>query len=283
MARFDGELEIWEITRKTQEPVYLQFISTGPITGLYSRLSSKIIGICDQNGAFRIFIEPEETDEESLERIEWFEEFVWREVKRKRNFLHWQSDFLQTSPAAIERKRTRAADEAKRRHQEAREKFQKEQEELARLKAEKKARMIKKAKADIWKSRDHERMKKILLKKKGFNPVKLEDSRLPLVLQQKDRDLKLKSAQQEILLKEKYFKDLLCMELPYVERKEKIDGKKVSAVKNSKVGEQNYKEDYFKIRDETLKKLHEDSFAPKFDWNSAMREGRRRELLVKID
>lgn len=287
LARIDGELEIWELTRKTQEPIYLQFISTGPITGLSTRLSSKTIGICDRNGAFRIFAEPQESDEESLERIEWFEEFVWREVKRKRNFLLWQLDFLKTNPTALERKKSRAADEVKRRHQEAREKFQREQEELIRLEAEKKARMIKKPKAEIWKSRDHERMKRILLKKKGFDPIKLENSRLPLVQQENERNLKLKKAQQKLTQREKYFKNLLSMELPCVSEKEQSGLRNtITMPSNSKDIEReakNYKEEFYKIQNEALQKLHETSFVPKFDWNTAMREGRRRELLVKID
>ena len=281
LARIDGELEIWDITRKTQEPVFSQCISRGPITGVCPRLFSRFIGICDYNGAFRIFIEPEESKEESLERIEWFEEFVWREVKRKRNFFLWESDFLKTNPEAIAKKKFRDSEEAKRKHQEAREKFLKEQEELARKEAELQARMIKKSKAAVWKMRDYERMKKVLLQKKGFIPKKSEERRFPIVVQQKERNLKLEKAKQEIGLKEKYFKDVVSAEFPRVEREDASKVIKIPLIKEVQDNKKNYKEEFLKVREEAQKKLNESPYVPKFDWNTAMKEGRRRQQMMK--
>lgn len=283
LSRIDGELEIWDITKKTQDPVLLQFISGGPITGLYPGVSSRIIGICDYNGAFRIFIEPEESKEESLERVEWFEEFVWREIKRKRNFFLCESDFLKNNPKAVSRKKSRDSEDAKRKHQEAREKFQKEQEEWARKEAELQASLIKKSKAAIWKSQDYGRMKKILLKKKGFVPKKLEESRLPLVAQQTERYFKLEKAKQEICLKEKYFKALMSAEFPHVKRESESKVGKIPLIKGiQEDNRKNYNEESLRVRKEAQRKLHENPYVPKFDWNTAMKEGRRRQMMMMM-
>lgn len=82
------------------------------------------MSLLDGESTIRVFVEPEEQKkDEDLERIEWFEEFVWRETKRKLDFHRWQDEYLAKDPVVIKRKQEREQIEANRRHQEARERF----------------------------------------------------------------------------------------------------------------------------------------------------------------
>lgn len=85
---------------------------------------SKLLAIVEGKFNLRVFVEPNENrKDEDLERLEWFEEFAWHETKRKLDFHRWQEEYLRQHPIALRRKTEREQAEAKRRHQEAREKF----------------------------------------------------------------------------------------------------------------------------------------------------------------
>ncbi|XP_068989330.1 dynein axonemal intermediate chain 3 [Neodiprion pinetum] len=223
VARNSGDVETWDLCSNTRECLAVQCISGKRITGLYPHvipLEPNFVGVCDHNGALRIFKEPSFFSEDKSRRIEWLAEFVAREVTRKREFTAWESNFLKTDPHRLQRKASRAADEAKRRHEEARAKFQKEQEELARLEEERRARLVPKSKAEKWRESDLERMRSILLTKKGFDPRELEATRKPLVQQEEERSRKLKMAEEEVKHGETYYRDALSLNLP------KLPGKK---------------------------------------------------------
>ncbi|XP_044010289.1 dynein axonemal intermediate chain 3-like [Aphidius gifuensis] len=191
LSRQDGYLETWDIYCKTCEPVHVQTISGKLITGLYTQdtwnLYSKYIGVCDYNGAFKIYKETKYYCSNNHDRIEWLKKFIKREIERKMKFIKWQFDYLNNNQIAIERKKKRIDDEVKKKHQEARDKFIKEQEEISRLKADKKIKNIKKTKDTIRKLKNIEFSKTILLDKKKFDPVKLDLLRLPLVEQQNEK------------------------------------------------------------------------------------------------
>jgi hypothetical protein len=65
----------------------------------------------------------EDRESEDLERIEWLEEFAWREAKRKYDFRSWQMDYLRQDPRALEREAERQRARADRKHEEARQQF----------------------------------------------------------------------------------------------------------------------------------------------------------------
>ncbi|XP_046737171.1 dynein axonemal intermediate chain 3-like [Diprion similis] len=222
VARSSGDVETWDLCLNTSECLALQCISGKRITGLYPHvipLEPNFVGVCDHNGALRVFKEPSFFCEDKPRRIEWLEKFVAREIKRKQEFTAWETNFLKTDPHRLQRKASRAADEAKRRHEEARVKFQKEQEELARLEEERKARLVPKTKAEKWRESDLDRMRSILLTKKGFDPGELEAMRKPLVQQEEERSRKLKMAEEQVKQSETYYRDAISLKLPKLPEK----------------------------------------------------------------
>lgn len=120
---------------KTKKENYLMFSIMNFITlkvTLYVwpsplTIKNKFLAISDGPSSLRVFVEPESKDsrecEEDLERLEWFEEFSWRETKRKLDFKRWQNYYLANDATALRRKAEREQAEVHKRHQEARKKF----------------------------------------------------------------------------------------------------------------------------------------------------------------
>lgn len=309
IARHDGDLECWDLYRKTGQPVHVETISGKLVTGLFraprlsdSRLpvqlvgkeereeeivNSEFIGICDYNGSFRVTSSPCRGKENYRARVDWFRKFVCREVERKKEFHGWQEDYLAKDKKAIDRKAARAALEAKRRHEEARDKFLKEQEELARIKAEKKALKVKKSRESIRKAENIEVMKNTLLEKKGFDPRELDRLRYPLVRQEEEKTARMDKASEKVADKDTYLKHALAVEFPEIES----TGKRRAVKTTTPVQEEpdkvidelidRHMSNYLIISGEAEKRLREFSGGPKFDWNAVMREGMRRKFNFK--
>lgn len=284
LGRSDGELETWDISRKLSEPVLVQTFSGNLITGLYGThglsgdSSFRIIGICDYNGAFRLYEETVESCDENWERLEWFRNFVDREVERKREFHDWQDQYLKTNEKALERRAGRAAADAKRRHEEARQQFLRERDELARLKAERKLKNLPKSKDTLRRAKDFERAKSVLLQKKRFVPDDLEKNRIPLVQQQNEKNCRLAKSQKEIANCNSYFEDAMSCEFPEYHSQEKHDVQMFSG-NFDKTSDEIIREDFEKysvIQDAACKRLSGKPRLPVFNWNVAMNEGRRR-------
>ncbi|XP_076388423.1 dynein axonemal intermediate chain 3-like isoform X1 [Megachile rotundata] len=174
LGTVDGILEIWDIKNEPNQPVFSRVVSSRSISSLitldYSASKgSKMIGAGDQNGHFRVFEEPQifRSGQTSVERMDWFEEYIWREVRRKRVFSGWQEDFLANDPVMTAKRATRHDEERKREEEKARERLRRERETRLKSKAEKRVRSAPLPKDVAWKSKEYHRMKSVLLSKKG--------------------------------------------------------------------------------------------------------------------
>ncbi|KAL2718478.1 dynein axonemal intermediate chain 3-like [Vespula squamosa] len=262
MGRYDGELEMWDIKRKTGEPVFIRNISDGPLTVLSfwkaTKESPGLIGIGDHRGIFRVFKEPAKYLDDD-ERMDWFEEYVSREVKRKKVFSSWQSEFLRNDPSVIARRSEKEDQERKRKLKEAKENLQKEHERRLKLQAEKKARNAPKSKETIWRLKEQKRMRSVLLNKKGFVPEELERRKLPLVRLQEEKRLKLQKIEKEINLREKSYEDIVARQIPEIsnsfQRTTKIDEKINEVEEELETSIEKYMQQYRNIRDEVRKGL----------------------------
>ncbi|KAK0086892.1 hypothetical protein PV326_005399 [Microctonus aethiopoides] len=289
-ARCDGCLETWDLYRKTKQPVHVQTISGKLITGLYmynlSYVHSNIIGICDENGIFRFVNEVVENELNHREKIDWFSKFIDREVERKNEFYGWQNEYLTYDKRVLERKALRVAEEAKRRHEEAREKFLREQEEQARIKAEKKIRNIVPSKATLLRMKNIKKMKCTLLEKKGFDPEALEKIRYPLVQQQVEKTIRMNKAREKVADREIYFAHDLAVKFPECIKDSSAHASNKTTTpthlaKNIDDVVEEYRNSYIRISNEAKKSLQENPRIPKFNWNSVMKEGRRRRNCTK--
>ncbi|KOC66582.1 WD repeat-containing protein 63 [Habropoda laboriosa] len=220
----DGSLEIWDVKNEPNQPVFSKIVSAKSIVHLtlleyplFPLERSKMIGVGDQGGLFRVFKEPEIfRSEDAIERMDWFEEYVWREVRRKNVFISWQNDFLANDPTSLTNRSARRNKERKRETEEARERLRREQEARLRLKEEKRARSAPVPKHVAWKAKEFDRMKNVLLNKKHFDPDQLEAKRLPLVVLKAEREATLKRAQDKIARREEYFLNAVSLEFANV-------------------------------------------------------------------
>lgn len=274
-----GDLEIWDIKRRANEPVLRQTISRKPITLLSlqesCKLGSKLIGVGDCNSAFRIFEESTEFEDDILERMDWFEEYIWREVRRKKIFSSWQKDFLQNDATVIAKRQARADEEHRLNLEMKRLKLQREHEERLRLEAEEEVRKMPKSKDTLWKQRQQKWMRKILLEKKKFLPRELEEKRLPLVRLAEERNLKMIKAKNEAMLQDKHFDNFVSLKFPeyydIIEKDEISEEKR--EIKDDEIDA--LLQEFYKIRDEARKMIAEKSY-PKFDLNTCLKEGKER-------
>lgn len=263
LSRQDGYLETWDIYCKTCEPVHVQTISGKLITGLYTQdtWNLKYIGVCDYNGAFKIYKETKYHCNNNHDRTKWLKKFIKREIERKNKFIKWQFDYLNNNQIAIERKKKRIDNEVKKKHQEARDKFMKEQEEISRIKADKKMKNIKKTKDTIRKLKNIEFSKTILLDKKKFDPVELNLLRLPLVEQQNEKIAKINKAKNKFLNNQDIFKQSIVNEFSDSDNFFKIYDKSFQDDDSDDVDNcsEKYEEEYNLIKNESLKILAENS------------------------
>lgn len=281
-----GDLEIWDIKRRANEPVLTQTISRKPITLLSLQESCgpgpKLIGAGDCNSAFRIFEEPTEFEDDILERMDWFEEYTWREVRRKKIFSSWQKNFLQNDATVIAKRQARADEEHRLNLETTRLKLHREHEERLRLEVEEKIRKMPKSKEILWKMRQQKRMRKVLLEKKKFLPRELEEKRLPLVHLAEERNSKMNKAKNEATLQDKHLDNFVSLKFPeyydIVEKDEISEGKR--EIKDDETIDVLLQE-FYKIRDETRKMIAEKPYIPKFDWNTCMKKAKERLQSVK--
>ncbi|KOX80447.1 WD repeat-containing protein 63 [Melipona quadrifasciata] len=218
----DGNLEIWNIKNESNQPIFTQVVSLESISCLtlldspvLSDGGFKMIGVGDGGGLFRAFAEPDVSRDESMVgRMDWFEEYVWRETRKKKLFASWQSDFLANDPVLVAKRLARKEEQVKREAEEARERFRREQEERLRLQAEKRARSAPIPKDVAWKSKQFDRMKEVLLSKKNLVPSELEEKRIPLVALQAEREARLRKVRDKIDHRNDYFLNALSAKFP---------------------------------------------------------------------
>lgn len=289
VSKSNGDLETWDLCTSTNECLAVQNISGKRITGLFPHvlpMEPNMIGICDHNGAFRVFREPDFFPKDKSSRVEWLVDFVNREVKRKQEFVGWESNYLKTDPHCLQRKAARAADEAKRRHEEARAKFQKEQEELARLEEERRAKLVKKSKSEKWKEADLIRMKDILLAKKGFDPKELETTRKPLIRQDEERHKKLNEAREQVKDSQRYFKDAISFDLPKLPIEKSSPGVTPANTVYERSIDQNIvqgKIQYERIRDRAMKTIGGNLERRIFDPEKMITDARRKRRELDVE
>lgn len=276
-----GELEVWDIRREAGEPVLTQTVCKQAITVLSLRESREpgleLIGVGDCNSIFRVFEEPTDSEDETVERMDWFEEYVWREVRRKKMFASWQRDFLRSDAAIIAKRQARAKEERRMKLEMARLQLQKQQEERLRLEAEREARQVPKSKDTVWKLSQERRMERVLLEKKRLVPRKLEEKRLPLVRLAEERELKMIKARNEATLRDKYFDNFVSLKFPeYYDLEEKDQGlEQQREVMEREEFIDVYLQEFCRIRDETRKLMAEKPYIPKFDRSIFTKKGNK--------
>ncbi|XP_014601674.1 PREDICTED: WD repeat-containing protein 63-like [Polistes canadensis] len=266
MGRIDGELEIWDIKRNDCEPIFVRTISNGSLTVLSfwkeTKVSSGFIGIGDDKGVFRVFKEPS-TYSNDAECMNWFENYILREVQRKKIFTEWQREFLETNPIAIAKKLKKIDEERKRRLEETKDNLQKEYEQRLRLEAEKRALNVPKSKETIWKLKEQKRMRNVILEKKGFVPDELEKRKMPLVRLQEEKCLRLQKIKKEVNIRDQFYEDIVTLRIPelsnsfqrtntIIDDEDLDDDKKVETNM-----EEYYMQQYCNVRDDVRKILAE--------------------------
>lgn len=216
----DGNLEVWNINSDSNQPIFTQVVSSRSITclillPLFRGEDVKMIGVGDHGGLFRAFKEPEICrGSVTTERMDWFEEYAWRETRRKKLFASWQNDFLANDPVVIAKRSARRDEEREKKAKEAREKLRREQQTRLRLEAEKRARSAPVPKDVAWKSREFDRMKQVLLNKKRIVPTELEAKRAVFVAMKAERDAKLEKVRNRIAHRDEHFLNTISAEFP---------------------------------------------------------------------
>ncbi|XP_017766809.1 PREDICTED: WD repeat-containing protein 63-like [Eufriesea mexicana] len=218
----EGSLEMWNVKGESNQPIFTQVVSLKSITYLiqlqscvFGNEGSKMIGIGDRGGWFRAFKEPEIfRGDVATERMDWFEEYAWREARRKKLFTSWQNNFLANDPVVVAKRSARRDEGHKREAKEAREMLRREQEARLRLQAEKRARSAPVPKHVAWMSKEFDRMKDVLLNKKNLIPSEIEAKRLAFVALKAERDVKLGKVNDKIARRDEYLLNALSRKFP---------------------------------------------------------------------
>ncbi|KAJ8682790.1 hypothetical protein QAD02_018582 [Eretmocerus hayati] len=247
--------------------------------------SKKFLAVLDGASTLRIFKEADESrKDEDLERLEWFEEFAWRETKRKLEFHRWQDEYLREHPVALKRQQERRQAEADRKRQEAREKYLKEKEIEAREEAERELRQRRVSKSVIWRQNELKRAEKIILAKKGLVPHELEEKRMPLVIEHEKRRARLEQVKEELARADEILEECVMREVPELRHiKDKAKVETEEELKDSRKLLERTKEvcemEYQRVKDRLIEKLKQKVDEPKFDWSRIKRAENARPAL----
>ncbi|XP_066599845.1 dynein axonemal intermediate chain 3 [Prorops nasuta] len=263
-----GEIEVWDIRRRSKGPLVVENVSRGALTGMYpsgaSAGNDRVFGVCDCNGVFRVLEEVQWWDDDMIGRMDWFEEFLWREVRRKRVFFAWQKNLLENDAEVVAKRTARDAEQRRQKQRAARDILQKEHEERLLMERKKALRdAAPKSKEDIYRSRELRRMKRVLLKKKGLDPRDIEARRLPMLRLREERSLKMTKARNEVVLRNVYYRDALAIHFPELEETVAATKNTVQATDSyflmlDKIGEK-CKEEFLQIAKEARESLKENS------------------------
>ncbi|XP_058791953.1 dynein axonemal intermediate chain 3-like [Phymastichus coffea] len=279
LTRLDGRFEVWDLKRKADQPIRLQTVSEKVTPYICSSplcYRQKLLSVLDGVSTVRVFVEPDEcVIDEDLERVEWFEEFAWRETKRKLDFHRWQDEYLSKNPVALRRKQEREQVEINKRHQEARERFLKEQEAQARAEEESKLAKRRVSKTVILRRNERSRAEAILLQKKGFVPAELEEKRKPLVDLEDLRRVQAQKISEDLNRADELLKKSLARKIPEMKIVED-ENEAESVARFVPKSKQDYEQEFKAVKEELTKKIKEQSYFPSFDWKTAMRTGAER-------
>ncbi|CAH1962918.1 unnamed protein product [Acanthoscelides obtectus] len=92
----NGNVESWALHYNSKQPTFHLIFSSGYLTtaAIHPRPLKKLIcGAGDKQGIFRLFFIPEDTHESEGDKLKEFENFIDREVNRKKKFLAWQEEW----------------------------------------------------------------------------------------------------------------------------------------------------------------------------------------------
>ncbi|XP_031835974.2 dynein axonemal intermediate chain 3 [Nomia melanderi] len=261
-----GELELWDIRNESNRPALSQIVSVAPVVRLIpmDRVVAgervKTVGVGDESGFFREYRQlGTDRADETIERMDWFREYVSREAQRKKVFADWQNEFLANDPSVVAKISARCDAERRKEFEEARARLRREDEDRSKSRAEKRVRGASKSADVAWKLKEYQRTKAVLLKKKNLDPIDLEAKRLPLVVSSAERNAKLKKAQETVRRREACFSDALSVEFP-----ERLESKS----ERSEIGEaatrlvrsvDEYLTEFDELRDEICRKFTKDS------------------------
>ncbi|KAL7288811.1 hypothetical protein TKK_0016788 [Trichogramma kaykai] len=289
LSRLDGSFEIWDLKKKSHAPVLWQVISSKVTPFLYPsppRSSHKFLALLDGISSLRVFCEPhEKSNNKELERLEWFEEFAWRETRRKRDFLRWQADYLSKNPVALQRKIDREQAEIHRKHEEARKKFLEEQAELLRREAEEKLAQRRVSKTIIWRQNELKRAEKIIFSKKRLVPQEFEEKCRPLVELEQERNKIKQKTKKYAQQADRIFHNFLAKEMSYstfdlmnnVGKNISKGADDIFVTKSddhkqvSKLNSHEREDEFQKLKIDLLKQLKNEPYKPRFDWHEAMK------------
>ncbi|VEN44432.1 unnamed protein product [Callosobruchus maculatus] len=92
----NGDVESWSLHNNSKYPTFHLIFSSGYLTttAIHPRPLKKLIcGAGDKQGVFRLFFLPQDTSESEGDKVKDFENFINREVNRKKKFLAWQEEW----------------------------------------------------------------------------------------------------------------------------------------------------------------------------------------------
>ncbi|KAJ8957937.1 hypothetical protein NQ318_001935 [Aromia moschata] len=225
----NGDVETWIMSSSSKYPIstltysseYLTFSTIHP-----RRLKINIYAATDRQGVFRLYdLTEDSVGAAAVEsKVRAFNEFLDREVERKKEFIAWQTGWNKKYASWIQA-REEAEREAIRREEEAR----KEKEAQQQLEEAKPERPKGPQPGDfvemIKEHRKHEletRIRKTIITKKQLDTKELEKRREPLQKLEEENELKKRKQKKRLKEGETIFRDTVAMLFPEVVREKPI-------------------------------------------------------------
>lgn len=294
LLRSDGVFEIWCITTSSKKPAHSIPVSSGELVSanVHPRtLKLSCLGISDSLGNFRIFslIREDASKVKNAILEESIVDFMDREVKRKKRFLQWQTEWGERYSKKLEvpivMKPKTSEELLKEALEQAETESQKKDEKKEKIKftetGEKKADRPAPGRYLEWikekeMAKEQDRIKKMILKKKSLDTEALEKQRKPLLKLEQENELRRKKQRARIKGSERIFKETVAMLFPAIVKQKPVPPPDPYAGGDPLEEKQKSYAFYSEITDQAMRYMKNTKIELDFNWTSVLKEGRGR-------
>ena len=289
IGRADGSIEVWDLARSSDSPVFVQSISGKVLTSIADHTlplldSKSLLGVGDYNKSFRLLYFPKELQVPLVNELRTLEDLIFREVYIRKTYYVWNESFLKTNAEELEKMKIKEQ-EAERIRKEA--ELEAEQEALHRAKLEEEeAKKLAKGRhgnslsdrlLERIKNEREKQMQRVLMEKKHLNKSDLIAKQQPIIMMKKMEKGKRRKQREKIKQQQKIFDKTVVMLFPEVIEKKDEGLSRIDEFETELMSHQSELMDqYDSLLPIQMKIVRDNQFNKRLKWEKVFEEGMAR-------
>lgn len=278
----NGYVQSWMMYHNSKLPFFSLTFSSSYLTASAMhplKVKKNIYGAGDKQGTFRLYFMPEDTASGSTElKTQMFNDFIDREIARKKKFLKWQADWCRRNTTLLQEKISEQK-EANIKEEEAKKAKEAEKLEEKCIKVQK--RVPQPGKYIEWiieqrQLQEEARIKATVISKKQLDTKELEKRRKPLQKLDEENERKKRKQKQRLKEGDKIFQDTVASLFPDVIKEKPAPPPDPYAAKEALEARKETYRDFYQISVDATDFICKHPFTYEFDWKQVLASGKLR-------